>query len=235
MFEAYIAACMKRVSALYLLCALLGSCKSFKNLAAKDNVSAVAAKQPSKKNNSAFLDNISVTPGGERTSALNANSPREMPSYTALAAVKNFDIESASVLQFKYATVLDVPVEDITNLPLLQEIEYWWGTKYCMGGSTQNCIDCSAFTQTIIRDIYTVQLPRTAEEQYNTSERIDYAAIKEGDLVFFQTTGRTISHVGVYLTNNKFAHASTSGGVMVSDLNEDYWRKRYRAAGRIKK
>ena len=59
--------------------------------------------------------------------------------------------------------------------------------------------------------------------------------MQEGDLVFFQTTGRTISHVGVYLANNKFTHASTSGGVMISDLNEDYWKKRFRAAGRVKK
>lgn len=235
MYEAYIAPCMKRISTLYLLCAfaLLGSCKSFKNLTAKDNSSPAANKQSSKNNNAAFLENISVTPGGERTSVL--NNTQEAPSYTARRAVENFDIENASVLQFKYATRLDVPVEDITNLPLLQDIEYWWGTKYCMGGSTQSCIDCSAFTQTIIRDIYMVQLPRTAEEQYNSAERIDYTDLKEGDLVFFQTTGRTISHVGVYLTNNKFAHASTSGGVMVSDLNEDYWKKRYRAAGRVKK
>lgn len=236
-FQGYIAPCMKRISTLYLLCAMafFSSCKSFKNLTAKDTSSAATNKQSSKNSNSAFLDNISVTPGGERTSEINTNTLRDAPSYTARATVKNFDIESASVLQFKYATMLDVPVEDMTNLPLLQDIEYWWGTKYCMGGSTQSCIDCSAFTQTIIRDIYTVQLPRTAEEQYNIAEHIDYSDLKEGDLVFFQTTGRTISHVGIYLTNNKFAHAATSGGVMVSDLNEDYWKKRYRAAGRVKK
>jgi len=222
---------MKRISALYLLCAFafFSSCKSFKT-SATSNASAPQKKQSA---NSIFLDNISVTPGGGRTSVLNTNS--NQPSYTARKAADNFDIESAQAVQIKYATVLDVPVEDLNNIALLQDIDYWWGTKYCMGGSTQNCIDCSAFTQTIIRDIYSIQLPRTAEEQFNAAAPVNYAELQEGDLVFFQTTGRTISHVGIYLTNNKFAHAATSGGVMISDLNEEYWKKRYRAAGRVRK
>ncbi len=192
---------MKRISALYLLCALafLSSCKSLKNTSATSSSSAQQKKQS---NNTVFLDNISVTPGGERTSVLNSSTNK--PSYTARNAAKNFDIESAQAVQIKYATMLDVPIEDISNMPLFQDIDYWWGTKYCMGGSTQNCIDCSAFTQAIIKDVYSIQLPRTAEEQFNIATPINYTDLQEGDLVFFQTTGRTISHVGVYLTNNNY-------------------------------
>jgi lipoprotein Spr len=224
---------MQKIFYLNILCiiVLLGSCKSMKNISAKNTSSVQRTKQTS--NNSFFLDNISITPGNERTSVLNTSTT--LPSYTARNAAKNFDIESAQAVQIKYATMLDVPVEDLTNIALLQDLDYWWGTKYCMGGSTQNCIDCSSFTQTIIRDIYSIQLPRTAEEQFNTATPINASDLQEGDLVFFQTTGRTISHVGVYLANNKFAHASTSGGVMISDLNEEYWKKRFRAAGRVKK
>ena len=225
---------MKRISYIYILCAIcfFSSCKSFKNLTAKDSSSSQRSKPAN--NNVVFLDNVSVTPGDERSSTLTSGSAK--PTYTTRNTVNsNFNIESAQGLQIKYATVLDVPVEDLTNIPLLQDIDYWWGTRYCMGGSTQNCIDCSAFTQTIIKDIYSIQLPRTAEEQYNAATPLNYVDLKEGDLVFFQTSGRTISHVGVYIANNKFAHASTSGGVMISDLNEEYWKKRYRAAGRVKK
>jgi cell wall-associated NlpC family hydrolase len=222
---------MKRISALYLLCVLafFSSCKSLKNTSATGNSSA----QKKQSNNNVFLDNVSVTPGGERSSTLNTSTNK--PLYTATKPAKNFDIESVQAVQIKYATMLDVPIEDISNVALFQDIDYWWGTKYCMGGSTQNCIDCSAFTQTIIKDIYSIQLPRTAEDQFNIVTPVEYTDLQEGDLVFFQTTGRTISHVGVYLANNKFVHASTSGGVMISDLNEDYWKKRFRAAGRVRK
>lgn len=198
------------------------------------STSATSNTTPKKKAGSTvFLDNISVTPGEERTSAINTSKSKN--DYTPANKSANVDMESAQAVQIKYATMLDVPVEDVTNVSLFKDIDYWWGTKYCMGGSTQNCIDCSSFTQTIIRDIYSIQIPRTAEEQYSAATPINYADLQEGDLVFFQTTGRTISHVGVYLANNKFVHASTSGGVMISDLNEDYWKKRYRAAGRVKK
>lgn len=219
---------MKSISTLYLLCAFafFCSCKSLKS------TSAASSATPKKPGKTKFLD-ISVTPGEERTSTI--TSGKSKVAYTPVSNSKNVDIESTQAVQIKYATMLDVPVEDVTNISLFQDIDNWWGTRYCMGGSTQNCIDCSAFTQTIIKDIYAIQIPRTAEEQYNSATPINYSDLQEGDLVFFQTTGRTISHVGVYLANNKFAHASTSGGVMISDLNEDYWKKRYRAAGRVRK
>ena len=71
--------------------------------------------------------------------------------------------------------------------------------------------------------------------QYNTIELIEKDELKEGDLVFFHTRGRrsAITHVGVYLTNNKFVHASTSNGVSISDLDETFWKPRFRAGGRL--
>lgn len=224
---------MKRIHLLYLLCAMAccTSCKSFK---ATSTSASATTSRPGQTGNTVFIDDISVTPGENRTSVI-TSEPKKPVFNKRIITASNFDIESAQGVQIKYATMLDVPVEELTNLPLLQDLDFWWGTRYCMGGSTQNCIDCSAFTQTVIKDVYAVQIPRTAEEQYNATTPINYSDLKEGDLVFFQTHGRTISHVGVYIANNKFAHASTSGGVMISDLNEEYWKKRYRAAGRVTK
>ena len=145
----------------------------------------------------------------------------------------SFGIENANMLQLKYAIATDATVEKLTNIPLLETIDKWWGTKYCMGGSTDNCIDCSAFTQVVLHDVYQVSLPRTSQEQYNISEKIELEDLREGDLVFFNTGGKDISHVGVYLLNNKFVHAATSGGVMISDLNDKYWQPKYRGAGRV--
>jgi lipoprotein Spr len=84
-----------------------------------------------------------------------------------------------------------------------------------------------------MKDVYNVDLSRTAQEQFDNSQHIEMEDLQEGDLVFFQTTGRKISHVGIYLFNNKFVHAAASQGVSVSDLNDTYWRSRYRGAGRM--
>jgi lipoprotein Spr len=83
-----------------------------------------------------------------------------------------------------------------------------------------------------MQNAYNVNIPRTAQEQYNNCQQINLEDLSEGDLVFFHTSGPEISHVGVYLQNNKFVHAATSGGVMVSDLNDPYWKDKYRGAGR---
>ena len=145
------------------------------------------------------------------------------------------EAENSSEVQSKYASILDVPADQLMNTKLLLDIDYWWGTKYCLGGSTEDCIDCSAFTQNLMREVYAINIPRTAREQYDNSDHIKKDELQEGDLVFFQTYRHQISHVGVYITNNKFAHASVSNGVMISDLDDPYWKQRYAAAGRVLK
>ena len=230
---------MKKIVCIYLLgaVALLNSCKSINKLAAKDNSTSSKQKQQRNSNGVTFLNNVSVTPGKGRTAiAEPARKPEVTKNYTPtfIRNGKIFNIETALQLQFKYAMILDVPVEEITNIPLLQDVDYWWGTKYCMGGSTENCIDCSAFTQNVLLDVYALNIPRTAQQQYDSCMHISTAALQQGDLVFFQTTGRKgISHVGVYMANNKFAHASVSNGVMISDLNDPYWKPKFRGAGRM--
>jgi lipoprotein Spr len=81
--------------------------------------------------------------------------------------------------------------------------------------------------------VYGIDVPRTAKEQYDFSTHIKDEDLQEGDLVFFKS-GHRISHVGLYLVNNKFVNASTSGGVTISDLNDTYWSKKYAGAGRVK-
>ena len=140
-------------------------------------------------------------------------------------------VEKASSLQFKYALLLDMEVEQIQNLHLFRVIDEWIGTHYKLGGSNKDGIDCSAFMQVIFSTLYGINLPRTAKEQYHLSKRISRTELKEGDLVFFNTTGG-ISHVGMYLQNNKFVHASSSG-VTISDLFDDYWMRKLIGVRRI--
>lgn len=145
----------------------------------------------------------------------------------------SISIENINLLNFKYAILLDVPVEALNNLPLVQYIEEWYHTPYRYGGASKDGVDCSAFTSGIITAVYSLAVPRTVREQYQATERIDKDDLTEGDLVFFNTTG-SISHVGVYLFNNKFVHASTTNGVMISDLNDAYFSRKYAGAGRIR-
>lgn len=219
---------------------IFSSCRSFRQLSSKDN--AVASNTVRKKANTGkkteFLDNIEVTPGTAVTTKHKSST-----AYTAVAkdnpvaSDTKFALQDAGYLQLKFSVLIGVPVEDLSNIPLLNEMDRWWGTKYCMGGVSENCLDCSAFTQIMMRDVFHVNLPRTAQEQYDASMKVRSTNLQEGDLVFFHTTGRSrknITHVGVYLQNNKFVHAATSGGVMISDLNEKYWEPKFRGGGRIK-
>jgi lipoprotein Spr len=131
---------------------------------------------------------------------------------------------------------MNAPVEELNNEKLIDFIDEWYGTKYRLGGDDKTGVDCSAFVQSFMLNLYGLNVPRTSKEQYAQSARIKKTNLEEGDLVFFHTKGkgRSISHVGVYLRNNKFIHASSSGGVMISDLDDEYFHKRYVASGRFK-
>ncbi|HOZ84526.1 MAG TPA: C40 family peptidase [Niabella sp.] len=136
-------------------------------------------------------------------------------------------------VQVKYATLLQILPGMLTNVKLLEAIDDWYGTRYRYGGTSKSGIDCSAFVRAVYKVAFGIDLPRTAREQFNyANEAISTAYLKAGDLLFFNTRGG-VSHVGVYLGNNKFVHASSSHGVTVSGLNEKYYSTRYLGAKRI--
>jgi lipoprotein Spr len=113
-------------------------------------------------------------------------------------------------------------------------VDEWYGTKYRYGVTTKSGIDCSAFTQAIYLAAFAVSLPRTAREQFRSARIVSATEMRTGDLVFFNTTGG-ISHVGIYLQNNKFVHASSAYGVTISDLFDPYYLRRFIGVGRIEK
>jgi len=183
-----------------------------------------------------FLDDISNQPSGDQT---NASDPKAVFSQSIFREEKKVipglstesTIEDASNLQLKYALLLDVEVEQAQNLNLFKMLDEWIGTRYRLGGASKDGIDCSALMQILFSGLYGITLPRTAREQYDFSRKLSRAELKEGDLIFFNTIGG-VSHVGMYLQNNKFIHAST-GGVTISDLYEDYWMKKFIGVGRV--
>lgn len=119
---------------------------------------------------------------------------------------------------------------------MLMEIIKYLDTPYKYGGNTSNGIDCSAFTQKIYSKTFSITLLRSAHEQYTEGEPVDEINdLKFGDLVFFNTRrGIKPGHVGIYIGDHLFAHASLSNGVIVSSIDDSYYEKRFMGGRRIK-
>jgi len=109
----------------------------------------------------------------------------------------------------------------------------WHRTPYKYGGFGSNGIDCSAFVQRAFKDNFNLNIPRTTKLQANYGKKVSRASIKTSDLVFFKT-GYNTRHVGVYLQHGDFIHASSSKGVIISNINDPYWKKRYWMTRRVK-
>lgn len=108
----------------------------------------------------------------------------------------------------------------------------WRGTRYVLGGMSKRGIDCSGLVQTTYREHLGIELPRTTEYQALAGKAIKRSQLRAGDLVFFKT-GYKVRHVGIYIEDGKFFHASTSKGVTISRLTDYYWRDKYWHARRV--
>jgi cell wall-associated NlpC family hydrolase len=113
-------------------------------------------------------------------------------------------------------------------------IKAYLGTPYKFGGDNRRGMDCSGFSSRVFQESFKMKLPHNASQQYLRSTHISRLDLKLGDLVFFSMNQNgSIGHVGIYIGNNYFVHASTSYGVVVSGLKEKYYRSRYVGAGRV--
>lgn len=132
----------------------------------------------------------------------------------------------------QYQGKLDDPIMVITLLSEQQRV--WAGTPYRLGGQTRKGIDCSGFVQKTFKDRFNIALPRTTRDQARQGNFINKSDIQTGDLVFFRTgRGPNGYHVGIYVKDGLFLHASTKGGVIYSSLDSPYWRRVYWQARRI--
>lgn len=134
---------------------------------------------------------------------------------------------------------LGVSAQGVGNKLLYTEAASLLGARYKYGGSSQaEGFDCSGLTGRIYRTVYNKGLMRNSADILRTNcRRIDKGQLREGDLVFFRTDGKRSSepnHVGVYLKEGQFIHASTSKGVVVSSLKQDYYVRNWIAGGRVK-
>ena len=106
------------------------------------------------------------------------------------------------------------------------------GVPYVYGGTTTSGLDCSGYTQLVYKQLG-IKLNRTSAAQYSQGTAVAKSNLQVGDLVFYNTSGKGVSHVGIYVGNNKFAHSGTSTGVTVTSMSTSYWANRYVGAKRV--
>ncbi|MDO2947417.1 C40 family peptidase [Aeromonas simiae] len=133
-------------------------------------------------------------------------------------------------------SMVEPVVEPESSAPSVEEIltvyKEWRGVPYRMGGTTQRGVDCSAFAREVFRDALGIELPRSTRSQVHEGVRVAKNELVEGDLVFFRINPR-LNHVGIYVGNGEFIHASARKGVTRSKLDNQYWRTKFWQARRI--
>jgi hypothetical protein len=143
----------------------------------------------------------------------------------------NESVEAGNKLE-KLCKKLELPLNEDADIALLELINEWLGTAYCYGGNSKSCIDCSGFTNQVYTTLYNKTIPRVSSEIHAKSMPIKKYALYQGDLVFFATSGGSrVSHVGVYLWDGYFVHASSSRGVIISNLRQGYYNKTFVSGG----
>ncbi|GMQ82572.1 MAG: hypothetical protein BMS9Abin05_2026 [Rhodothermia bacterium] len=135
------------------------------------------------------------------------------------------------IIASKFKTASSLSERALESL-LRNELDGWMGVPYKLGGTSKRGVDCSALVQNVFADALNVVIPRTTEKQLQIGDHVNVSSLRSGDLVFFKPSPN-YRHVGIYLSEGNFGHASSSRGVMISNLSETYWKRVYTGARRI--
>ncbi len=140
--------------------------------------------------------------------------------------------EQDGLVKDYFSQIMGVALSTTSNVKLFQFVYDWIGTPYHFGGDSRKGIDCSAFTKELYSKVFNLTIKRNSRDIFSMVSPVSKEDLQEGDLVFFKIHSRSISHVGIYLGNNKFAHAS-SRGVAISSLEDAYYSRYFYKGGRL--
>jgi lipoprotein Spr len=149
----------------------------------------------------------------------------------AVSDDKNSD-DQESLAKDYLSQIMGVAMSATSNMKLFHFVYDWIGTPYRFGGDSRRGIDCSAFTKELYSNVFNMDIQRNSRDIFSMVSPVKRDELKEGDLVFFKIHSRRISHVGIYLGNNRFAHAS-SRGVAINSLDDAYYNRYFYRGGRM--
>ncbi|HEX5001404.1 MAG TPA: C40 family peptidase [Bacteroidia bacterium] len=132
-----------------------------------------------------------------------------------------------------YSQLFSINQLYINDFNLYNTLEPWLGIPYSYGGKSAAGIDCSGFVNAVLKGAYGIDITANSADLYKQSGHIKKGALEEGDLVFFRIRHRSVSHVGIYLGDGRFIHASTRNGVIVSSLDSPYYKRYFAGGGRL--
>lgn len=203
---------MKRIIYIIITLVLLSSCSTLKKLAEPSSPSTATRKPIS-----------SIRVSGDRVNVATSGTSSSEVSMSELA---------------RAGRKLGFDVERSDDSRLMTQAASWIGVPYRSGGADRNGVDCSGLVYCLYNSVYSRRIERCSSydmfHKYCTP--VNASQLKQGDLVFFTTdnSGGRIGHSGIYLKNGKFIHASSSKGVIISNLNEQYWSKHWFAGGKVR-
>ena len=151
---------------------------------------------------------------------------------TSEATVVKSQDDDESLAKDYLSQIMGVALSATSNMKLFHFVYDWIGTPYRFGGSSRKGIDCSAFTKELYSEVFNLDIKRNSRDIFSMVSPVGKEELKEGDLVFFKIHSRRISHIGIYLGNNRFAHAS-SKGVAISSLDDAYYSRYFYKGGRL--
>lgn len=134
----------------------------------------------------------------------------------------------------RYADQMNVSVSSLENPELYLLVDEWIGVPYKYAGASKAGTDCSGLVNSIYKKFTSQPLPRSSAELSKVINPVNKSKLREGDLVFFNYDGKSNSHVGIYLQNGFFVHASSMKGVIISDLKSDYYKRRLSKGGPLR-
>ena len=128
--------------------------------------------------------------------------------------------------------MIGVPEKELDK-KLIHFVDNWYGAPYKWGGGEKSGVDCSHLVCRVYKDVYNKKIAGTTVDLEKMSNHVKESKLKQGDLVFFKIESEKISHVGVYIANNRFVHASVKKGVIINSLEDKYYKKYFYTGGRI--